>query len=238
MRLLNGLHLHELVLLAMGTLLFLLISAGFVVAMRRSQPYGKLLASYGLSIVMVGYPGIQSLEISENGVKMSRAVHRLTKQPDDKDARQSLRQAIRALEKRDIRDPQMSLTLAQAQLMLGNHKEATKYLNRAEREGQKGVDKKEVERVKQALSLDKDLAELSAKVEGNASDTKTRKELEQLVQAAHQEEIASPTTLTHLAQAQVLIGQKQQAQDSAKQAVKLDPERAQNVQIKRIMRLP
>lgn len=220
MKLLDGLYLYEIILLGMGVLLFLLLSIAFVVLLTRSKPYGRLLPAFGLPIVMVGFPAIQSIEISSNTVKIQTNEDALQSDPTDKEVRASLTQAVSALSARPIRDPATSLTIARAQIALGHNAEAEKKI---EQVLAKSPQLAEAQQLKQRIELDRKLVALTAEVKKDASNPATRAELADTVRRTTTLRIASPQTLANLASAQTALGQHEEASQSARKALTINP---------------
>jgi len=230
MRLLDGLYLYEIIMLGMGVLLFLLLGIAFVVLLTRSKPYGRLLPAFGLPIVMVGFPAIQSIEISSDAVKVKTSADRLLSEPTDKEARASLTRAVSSLSARPIRDPATSLGIARAQIALGQNAQAEKKIDQVLAGSPQLA---EAQQLKRRVELDRQLVDLTAALERDAGNPATRAALADTVRSATTMKIANPQTLASMAQAQTALGQHEEATKSAAKALAIDPHLAAAIQLKK-----
>lgn len=230
MRLLDGLYLYEIIMLGMGVLLFLLLGIAFVVMLTRSKPYGRLLPAFGLPIVMVGFPAIQSIEISSDAVKVKTSADRLLSEPTDKEARASLTQAVSSLSDRPIRDPATSLSIARAQIALGQNAQAEKKIDQVLAGSPQLA---EAQQLKRRVELDRQLVDLTAALQRDAGNPATRAALADTVRSATTMKIANPQTLASMAQAQTELGQHEEATKSAAKALAIDPHLAAAIQLKK-----
>lgn len=234
MKFLDGLFLYEIILLGMGVFLFLLLSVAFIVLLLRSKPYGRLLPAFGLPILMVGFPGVQSFEISSDAIKIKTQSEAVLKDPANQAARAALGAAVASLADRPIKDPGTTLSIARAQIALGENAQAEKKIDQVL---QKSPQLAEARQLKQRIELERKLVSLTAVVERDAANSAARTELARTVEQAATIKIANPVTFTHLARAQTALGQQAEATKNVDQALTIQPDFASAVKLRRELRL-
>jgi tetratricopeptide (TPR) repeat protein len=221
MKLLDGLFLYEIVMLGMGVLLFLLLSIAFIVLLVRSKPYGRLLPAFGLPIVMVGFPGIQSFEIGSDTFKIKTDSEAVLQDPTNQQARASLAAGVQSLAGRPIKDAATNLTIARAQIALGQIAQAEQKVDAVLRNAPQLAEAKQL---KQRIELDRKLVSLSETLQRDAANAAAKAELARAVEQAAKVKIANPTTFTNLARAQAVLGQDAAATQSVNKALVIQPD--------------
>src|SRR5215510_13369899 len=97
MTLFDGLYGYEIVMLVLGSVLFIALLTALVMLIARGRSFGKLLPFFALPIVMIGFPGLKSIEVSKDGLKLERVTRELLKNPTDKGLRDALRNQVASL---------------------------------------------------------------------------------------------------------------------------------------------
>ena len=234
MKLLDGLFLYEIIMLGMGVLLFLLLTIAFVVQLVRSKPYSRLLPAFGLPILMVGFPGIQSFEIGSDAIKVKTNSEKLLSDPSNQEARASLSTAVQSLAGRPIKDPGTTLSIARAQIALGENAQAEQKIDQVLKASPQLA---EAQQLKQRIELDRKLVSLTAALQKDAADPAARRELARTVEKATTVRIANPVTFTNLARAQAALGQDAEAARNVEQALTIKPDFASAVELKKTIRV-
>jgi hypothetical protein len=191
MKFFDGLYPYEIVLLVLGVLLFLVLILAFVVLLTRKQPYGKLLIFFAIPIIMIGFPGVKSFEVSAGVVKIEKDTRALEENPTDKNLRVSLEKTVANLSARPIADPHASTTIARAQLAPGNGTAAEARLEKALKEASQlpsAID------LKRRIELDRKLPALTSQVEQNPDNAAAKTELTRTVREVDKFQIANPET--------------------------------------------
>ena len=88
-----------------GALLFLVLLFVLVYIVLKSRSIKTILLLFGISLVMIGFPGIQSIKFSENGAEIIRLANRYRNDPTDDAARDSLAARLAEIEDRPISNP-------------------------------------------------------------------------------------------------------------------------------------
>ncbi len=94
MTIFNGLLPHEIVLLVLGALLFLVILFMLVFSVLRQQKIAVYSFFFLISLVMMGFPGIQKIKIDRNGVEIDRLLNEVQQHPNDQKAYKALTQKL------------------------------------------------------------------------------------------------------------------------------------------------
>ncbi|WP_035085743.1 hypothetical protein [Aquimarina latercula] len=128
--LMNDLHLYELVLLGLGVLLFLILSAGLVYYIVKKEEIKKLLFFFLIPILMIGYPSIQEFSISKDKIAFTKYHDEVISNPKDSLAKQRLSEVTEKLQKR-AKTPEDIIKISEAKLLLGKSEEAIKYADKA-----------------------------------------------------------------------------------------------------------
>ena len=68
----DGLYLFEWVLMALGVILFIVLVIAFFYQLTHNRSVGVLLAFFLVPIAMIGYPSLQSIQISDNKLSLER----------------------------------------------------------------------------------------------------------------------------------------------------------------------
>jgi hypothetical protein len=132
MKLLEGIQLHELVLIILGFILGLVLIFVFLYGALRGKTNLKLLFGFIAPLIMIGYPSIQSVEFSKDVVKIDKLVERVNQNPTDTVATNALRAQISTLPKsRCVTSSDALTTIANAQAAVGLYDSAKVTIQKA-----------------------------------------------------------------------------------------------------------
>jgi hypothetical protein len=119
--LISGLRPFEVLLLALGSLLFLTLLVLVVVNSLRGKGVAGLAPLFGIAVLMIGFPGWQRVKIRSDEIeiqKLTRELEARRGSPVEK-TREELRERLHALESRPNLSPETVLTVAKAQVAVG-----------------------------------------------------------------------------------------------------------------------
>jgi tetratricopeptide (TPR) repeat protein len=225
----QGLHLYEIVLLAMGLVLFLILLVLLVILVAQKRSFAKLLPFFAMTVVMVGYPSIQNFKLSQDGLEIDKYSAELQKDPTNQSARTALSSAVNRVAGRNWSDPATLTKIARAQLMLGSEAAAKANVSKAlSADPHFGA----AVALNTRIEIEQQLPALAAKVEQNPSDTQAKAQLQQNVAEILKAGPANPNTLTSVAQAQAALGDRSSALANADRAVQINPQQKQAVDLK------
>ncbi len=132
MNLLDGIQLHELVLMILGFILGLVLIFVFLFMALKGRTNLKLLYGFIAPLVMIGYPSIQSISFSKDVIKIDKLVQQVNQNPSDTAAQRVLIEQIQTLPKsRCVTSTDALKTIANAQSALGNYDEAKVTIQKA-----------------------------------------------------------------------------------------------------------
>lgn len=132
MNLLEGIRLHELVLMILGFILGLVLIFVFLFMALRGRTNLKLLYGFIAPLIMIGYPSIQSISFSKDLIQIDKLVKKVNDNPSDTTAQRALIEQIQTLPKsRCVTSPDALTTIADAQSALGLYDSAKVTINRA-----------------------------------------------------------------------------------------------------------
>jgi len=215
-----GLYPFEVALLILGALFFLVLVFAFAVLIVRGKPYGKLFAFFAIPIVMVGFPGIKSIEFSQSVVKIDKVTHDLQENPNDKNLRASLAKEVASVSERPLANPQSTVTVARAQVALGDNAAAEANLKKALAVAPQLPAALEL---KKRIDLDRNLAALTTQAEQNPHNAAIKARLANTVSEAAGIKAASPVTISNLARAQAVLGDQVKVRDNVDKTFRINP---------------
>lgn len=230
MKLFDGLYHYEVVLLVMGALLFLTLIFAFILFVTRGKPYGKLISFFAIPIIMVGFPGVKSVELSASTLKIEKNVPALEKNPTDTNLRRSLEQEVAVVASRPFNDPHISVNIARAQLALGNNADAEARIQKVIATSPNLPSAREL---KKRIDLDRTLTVLTNQVEQNPSDAASKAKLAATVREVAPLNTANPEAIANLARAQAVLGDQTQAKLNVDKALTIDPHSAQAIELRK-----
>jgi tetratricopeptide (TPR) repeat protein len=216
----DGLYLFEWVLMALGVILFVVLVIGFFYQLTHKGNIGVLLGFFMVPIAMIGYPSLQSIQISDNKVSLEKKADAVLANPADPTARKELQQQVEKLSSRSFSDPGTLTVLSKAQFALGNDQIAKNNLEKALQQDPQLPAAKQLQT--KIESIDR-LAPLTAQVKNNPTDEKAKAELNQTLSTVAQQPVANPAALLKLAEAQAALGDHAKAEKNIAIVQKINP---------------
>ena len=132
MNLLQGIQLHELILMILGFILGLVLIFIFLFTALKQKPNLKLLYGFIAPLVMIGYPSIRSIEFGKDVIKIDKLVEKVNQNPTDTTAQRELVQNLQELPASRCKTSSDALAaIANAQASLGQYDSAKVMSQRA-----------------------------------------------------------------------------------------------------------
>lgn len=133
MKLFQGLHPYESVLLVLGTVLFAVLAFALVWYIVKEKKITALLPFFLLPVIMIGYPSIESISYDKGKLTFDKILAEVEKNPSDVSAREDLAGQYRELRNKynTSNDPALLTSFAEAQYLLGNYEQAGEMANKA-----------------------------------------------------------------------------------------------------------
>src|SRR3954463_9801628 len=104
-KLVDGLYGFEIVLGALGVLLFVVLIPMLLRQILRDKPYGGLLAFFVLPVAMIGFPGLKSIQFKDGVISLEKDSHQLQQDPTNKELREKVAQQVSEINTRAPKDP-------------------------------------------------------------------------------------------------------------------------------------
>lgn len=235
MNILQGIQLHELILMILGFILGLSLIFIFLYTALKSKPNLKLLYGFLAPLVMIGYPSIRSIEFSKDVIKIDKLVEKVNENPTDTVAQRELVNNLQQLPASRCKTSSDALaTIANAQASLGLYDSAKVMAQRAitlDKKNEKAVESmKDITQKWQNQKLTEQRIVLLDKFiqewEKRPSDIAIRDSI-----SSHYENLQRINTPVHLdnkkilvvAQAAAIVGTLQQADQLTNDILKVMP---------------
>ncbi|HJZ65010.1 MAG TPA: hypothetical protein VKD70_11860 [Candidatus Acidoferrum sp.] len=216
----SELYPHEIILLAGGCILFVLAVVLVVVSAIQGKPFGKVAFLFVFAIVMIGFPSYSKIEISKDGVTLEKNVHELLQDPTNNELRSMVNAEVAKLSARPLQDPKLLTTVARAQIALGDNAAAEANVQKAL---QASPSQPGALELKNRIALDRNLEQLTAKVQSDPNDAGAKAQLNGAVTDASKIQVASPVTLANLARAHAVLGNDSKAKENVDKVIKINP---------------
>lgn len=224
-----GLYLYEVVLLVLGIVFFVVLLFCLRYYMKHKEGITPLLAFFVLSVAMIGYPSIKSIQIKDDMLTIEKETQRLEANPTDASARTTLQETVAKLEQRPISGASELTTIAKAQFALGNDAQAASTADKALQSDPQATDAKNL---KLKIAEINRLHILASTVESNPADANARAQLQTSVSQLSDTKLANPKALTELARGQAALGDRQKALETANTAVAISPASTETRQLR------
>lgn len=135
----EGLRLYEIVMLVLGIVLFITTIVLMVYLITRKRSIKPLMYLFLLSIVMMGFPAISKIQFQGAVVDLKNRVEgegsttpdSTVREPLDSAKRVMLQNEIHAILERPVSDPEVLVTVARGQALLGDTSAAFKFVDSA-----------------------------------------------------------------------------------------------------------
>jgi hypothetical protein len=119
----DGLFLYEITLLFLGALLFVILCIGLLIYFLKKEPINHLLFFFIIPVIMIGFPGINQISISNDKIELTKNQQKLIDNPNDSVAREKVEQITEKLENR-ASSPNALVQISTSNLLLGNSEKA------------------------------------------------------------------------------------------------------------------
>ena len=131
MGLFYGLTGVEIILMLLGVILFLVLLFILVYQVIKKMSYKYLLPFFLIPVLMIGFSSIKKISYDNGVIDIEKTTEEVKKNPDNQEARKALSEKIGAIESRAASDPSALVTIAKANLVLGDTVKAHKTVNQA-----------------------------------------------------------------------------------------------------------
>ncbi len=234
--LIDGLQPLEILMAALGTLLFIVLLPLFVRQVWANRPYNSLLAFFMLPVVMVGWPSIQKIKFDKDSIELEKATAALKANPRDTALRTQVETQVKQLETRPASSPRVLADIGEAWLELGQQAASEAAVDKGL---QTNPDATGLKDLKGRIETYKRVKELTSAVERNPTDTATKVQLQDVAKRAAAIPTADPQVVNDLATAQLVTGNAVDAAKLNNRALEIAPSSPGAIQLReRILRAP
>jgi tetratricopeptide (TPR) repeat protein len=237
MKLLEGIQLHELILIILGFILGLALIFIFIYTALRSKPNLKLLYGFIAPLVMIGYPSIQSVQFSKDVIKVEKSVEKFNQDPTDTAALNAMKAELENLPaSRCKRSSDAMTAIANAQAAVGAYETAKATIEKAKAINPNNPNVLASEKeIKEHWSTQKDyerrvkkLNEYIKLLEDKPNDKPLmdtlQKHINDLVNKSQKQAVhLENTDLVTVARAKAILGEKERAEEITSEVLKVDP---------------
>lgn len=218
-KLFDGLLGYEIVLLALGTLLFLVVLLLLICNVIRDRAYSGLLMFLLVPIAMIGYPGIQKLKFENGIVEIERYQKVEAKLPASPDARKQVEETLEFVNRRAT-TPRTKIGVANTYRVLGDTDKAYGIARKIDVAGAPP----EVSHEIAAIYASKLGETLPADPAARASDPGQKAEISNLAREIQKRESLGAETHVRLARAYVALGEPALAAKNLDAAKAIEPD--------------
>ena len=235
MNLLDGIRLHELVLMILGFILGLVLIFVFLFMALRGRINMKLLYGFIAPLIMIGYPSIQSISFSKDVIQIDKLVKKVNENPSDTIAQRALIEQIQTLPKsRCVTSADALTTIADAQSALGLYDSAKVTINKAlELSPNSNKAHQSQQDIQEKLQIQRNFEQKVDKIKQNINDLEKKpndvKLLDSIATRLNEiKKIDAPVRVQQVhavlvAKAVAIIGEKQAAQQINEAILKANP---------------
>lgn len=128
-KLFNNLYIYEIVLLFLGVFLFMLLCVALIYSLWKGQNIKRLLYFFVISIIMIGYPSIQEIQIEKDRIAFTKYKDQVRENPNDTTALANLEKILPSVEKR-FTSPNDLIDLSEAYMLTENSQKAIEVANK------------------------------------------------------------------------------------------------------------
>lgn len=126
----DGLYPFEIVMLFLGILFFVILALLLIYQLKHGKPAAGLAAFFLLSIVMIGFPSIKSVQIGDIGARIARANEDLQADPANPQIKENLKKQVNQISDRPFSNLKTLINIHDAQIATGQPEKANKTAER------------------------------------------------------------------------------------------------------------
>jgi len=170
----DGLFLYEVILMLLGSVLFLVVI--FLIVKQKDINKNHLMG-IGLSILMIAFPGIKSFSIQDGIINIEKNLEELKENPDDSATKKTLEQEVGTIGDRPVKSSRNLTTLSEANLELGKTQKAETLAKEALDKAPGNVQAAEVVNV---IEVDKSIEEIKSNPNNKEAKEKLHRKIDKL----------------------------------------------------------
>jgi hypothetical protein len=214
----SGLKLYEVLLMFLGTILFMSLLFILIWKVVKEKAIKSLLMFFLLPIVMIGYPSIKSISFGDFKAELQETTRQVAETPSDTVAHSKLLRLLAQVDYNRVKDDPATLTeIANAYSAIGNYDTALTIVDKAVEQG-KGAG--ETQRVKEDIEnkkktkdeFDRKVAVLNGIVDSEKKpDAEQTKEVAEILATIRPPVYVSSESTVTIAKALAAVNEKEKA---------------------------
>ena len=122
-KLTDGLHLYEVIILILGSLMFIALVKMMIIYTSQHRNLKPLFIFFAVPVLLLVWPSIQKIKIDGKGAEIEKQVAEVQKNPTEEN-KEKLQDLVSDVEDRNVKDPDVKKGIAKAHFILGNVKAA------------------------------------------------------------------------------------------------------------------
>jgi hypothetical protein len=128
---LEGLYSYEIVLMALGTILFVVLAVVLGIYVFQNRAITTLFPFFLLPVVMIGFPAFQKITYDNGKLELEKNLQKVTADAGDRAVRTQLEDSLKQVASRPTSDPKTLVTVARAYKVLGQPDQAKQHVTNA-----------------------------------------------------------------------------------------------------------
>jgi len=122
-KLTDGLHLYEVIILILGSLMFIALIIMMIIYTSQRRNLKQLFMFFAVPVLLLVWPSVQKIKIDGKGAEIEKQAIAVQNNPTPEN-KEKLQDLIKDIEDRDVKDPEVKKDVAKAHFILGNVKAA------------------------------------------------------------------------------------------------------------------
>ena len=125
----DGLKLYEVLMLGLGSLMFLVMLAMLIIYAAQKRSLKQLMLFFIIPVVMLGWPSLQKIKIDGTGFEFDKTLAQYEEKPTEEN-KENVENLIAEIKDRNVKDPNVLKKVALAEFKIGKLNESLKTLDR------------------------------------------------------------------------------------------------------------
>lgn len=228
----DGLKTHFAIMLYSGLATLMVLLFLLVLRAIRRERLGALLPFFAIPVVLMGFPFLETIKISRDGVELKKLAQLLEQEPENAEARAEFEELLLAMDSRPYGQPDNLFELAKAHVVAGDTGAALRYVGKT-LEADPGFEPAHALKVELSTGIGpreplgqphKDLGRLIERVRASNRDVAAREELNARLEELEAEDQQDTETLHLMVEGWAALEEVERARRSLEVLREKDPE--------------
>lgn len=175
-RITDGLKLHEILMLTLGSIMFLVMLVLLIIYASQRRSLKQLLIYFAIPVIMLGWSTIQKIKIDDKGLELDKAITQYNNEKTEEN-KQQVEELVSELKDRDVSDPAVVEKIAVAEFMIGKPDESEQTIQTLPEDKKKDST---ITNLLNSIRISEALKKQLQAVQSNPTDSNQVKKLNQL----------------------------------------------------------